>query len=175
MSESLLFILLILLFTTFADSQIFTATLVLIMSNGEYLLDTLNFYLNVFLNSYLPSVSVIPYLIMSPSYFKDIPIGMMIFILVLVLLTIIGVGYYLNFRGSFILESRRFHKSMCLMKIIYAMILLSAAIILLNSGIAVSNYSTILIFMIALFAFFKFRISPMFIIVISLVISYLLY
>ena len=67
MSESLLFILFILLFTTFADSQIFTATLVLIMSNGEYLLDTLNFYLNVFLNSYLPTVSVIPYLIMSPS------------------------------------------------------------------------------------------------------------
>lgn len=175
MSEFLLFVLLILIFTTFADSQILTAALILIMSNGEYLLDSLKFYINVFLNSYLPTVSIFPYLIMSPTYFRDISIGMMLFILVLVIIIIIGVNYYLNYRGSFVLESRRFHKSMCLMKIIYAMVLLSAAVILIQSGISVSNYSTILIFMIALFAFFKFNISPMFIIVISLVVSYLLY
>lgn len=175
MSESFLFILLILLFTTFADSQIFTASLILIMSNGEYLLDTMNFYLNVFLNSYLPTVSVFPYIVKANTYFKDIPLGMVLFIFILTIIIVIAVSYYLNFRGSFILESRRFHKSVYSMKVIYAMVLLSAAIILLSSGISVSNYSTILIFMIALFAFFKFHLSPTLIIAISLIISYLLY
>lgn len=175
MSELMLFVFLILLFTTFGDFNVITASLISLVSAGTYLSSIVNFYILSMINTIFPNVSLLPYILFSYEYINNLSIGIMIFIFIICFILCMVINHWLSNANNAILNSRRFHKTYGAMKIVYAMIFLSAAVILLQSGIAVSNYSTILIFIIALVAFFKFHIPPVILMIIAIIISYALY
>lgn len=175
MSEALFYIILILVCVTFSQKSVTLAAYIAMLINGGYISSSINFYLSIFVSVFFSNVSILPMIMLAPEYFYGVNwIGALFVLFCFFVVSFIG-NWIMSLRNSIILDSRRFHKSVSAMKIIFGMIVFYTAIMLLEIGFSVSNYATIFIFVLSLVAFFRFKINPTIIIFFALVITYFLY
>ncbi len=175
MNELLLYITLILIFTCFANRDVVTASIVLLASGSSQIVNMQNYYLNLVLSTFLPNVTGLGYLMSAYDYVKNTSLAYTIILLIMAILLTIAISIWYNSKGCFILNSRRSHRAYTAMKLIYAMVLLSAGISLFGTGVEVSTYSTILVFALSIVMFFKFDVPPIVMMIISLIITAIIY
>lgn len=175
MNELLLFVTLILLFTCFANKDVITASLILLASSTTHVVNLQNYYINLVLNTFVPNISGLGYLMTAFDFVKHTSVFYTTVLLLVLMVLTVMISLWYNSKNCFILHSRRSHRAYTAMKLIYAMVLLSAGLSIFTAGIEVSTYSTLLVFALSIVLFFKFDVPPIVMMIISVLITAIIY
>ena len=160
MIEIFIGILLIVLATTFSNLEVVIAAMYLMLSQAHLISNAMYFVLAIIVTFFFPSAGLFSLVSMSYAYINRVS----------------TIGCALLFAGCFIIgvllnkllgckklelySSRRFLKMHGAMHIVYAFILIACAMTMFEIGMGVSQYSTIIVFMISIILFFKFDNVP---------------
>ena len=175
MIEVFIGILLILLTTTFSNIEVVIAAMYLMLSQAHLISNAMYFVLAIIIAFFFPSAGLFSLVSMSYTYINRLSTIGCVLLFVVCLIIGILLNKLLGSNKLQLYSSRRFLKMHGAMHIVYAFILIACAMNMFEIGLGVSQYSTIIVFMVSIIIFFKFHVPPIFLFLISIVITYFLF
>lgn len=164
----------LILLAVFASPVAFSASYFLQMHELSGFLSQNEILINMGLENVLYGVSNVPLMVISAYQGSGI-----ICALLLLIITMVSLGLYIwwmDKRGKIWLESRRLHKSILAMDVIFAFVLFFAGFVCFKESIVSSLYSSVIIFILSMLVMLKFKNKiPLFVyLVVAIGIAYFL-
>lgn len=174
MVEQFFWKILLIVLAVFASPVAFSASYFLQMHELSGFLSQNEMLVNMGLESILYGVANVPLMVVSAFQGSGL-----ICAALLLVISIVCLGLYIwwmDKRGKIWLESRRLHKSILAMDVIFAFVLFFAGYVSLKESMGSSLYSSVIIFILSLVAMLKFKNKiPLFVyLIIAIGITYFL-
>lgn len=154
MVEQFFWSVLLLIIVTFASPSAFSASYYLQMQEFRSLLEIDKITAMIGVENFFFGVSNVPILL--ASFWQSINIWSTLGVLLLVLLILGMYVWWMHKKGKIYLESRRLHKSIAAMEIIFAFVLAFACITSLSQSAQVNIYSTVILFLLSFVCLLRF-------------------
>ena len=155
MSEQFFWNLLIIMIAAFASASSFGAGFYLLVNEFQDMFSSFEMTTALGLEHALFGVSNVP--VSFVSVWRGNNIYVALIFLVLVIVIVVGYGWWLDRYGKVWLEARRLHKSMAAMLVVFGFVLFYAGYQMLKSGLVINGYSSTIIFLLSLVAMARWK------------------